>query len=379
MGKPPSHSILTFVRQNARKLQNPTHFHEIRNLSVRRVGPEEQTLEEQYTEIAKRVCQTIRTQPRWETTLLSDFPSLDLSDPNFINSIFKHQNNILLSLRFFQWLCSQNRSPPDAQSFDIVFSALVNAKAMNAATTLLRSTKCRAEPASLETYINCICKEGKIEEALYAFSELKKVGSPMNLTVWNAVLLASLRARRTDLVWELYGEMMESGVAGNVATIGCLIRAFCEEKKLLEAYELLQEVVASGSMPEVVSFTRLISEFSKEGNYGRVSELLHLMIAKNQAPDVFTYQGIIHGLCRNGMGGEGFRVFNDLKERGYAPDVVMYTTMIDGLCKMGRMDDACKLWFEMIGKGLIPNEYTYNVLIDGYCKLGKDGRCIPSF
>ncbi|XP_058113290.1 pentatricopeptide repeat-containing protein At1g64583, mitochondrial-like [Magnolia sinica] len=92
------------------------------------------------------------------------------------------------------------------------------------------STKCQAEPASLETYINCLCEEGKIEEASYMFSELKKVQSLLNLMVWNVVLLASLLAGQTNLVWELYRRMMESGVAGDLETVGCPIWGFCKEK-----------------------------------------------------------------------------------------------------------------------------------------------------
>ncbi|XP_042490711.1 pentatricopeptide repeat-containing protein At5g18950-like [Macadamia integrifolia] len=171
--------------------------------------------------------------------------------------------------------------------------------------------------------------------------ELKILNFVPALSVWNSALLDSLRIERTDLVWDLYATMMESGLVGDVDTVGYLIRAFCKDNKLYEPYELLRQVSDAGHTPDNIAFTKLISGFSRDGNY-----------------------------AKNGMGNEALRVFNDLKDRGYAPDRVMYTTMIDGLCKMGRLGEARKLWFEMIHKGFKQNEYTYNALMDGYCKAG---------
>ncbi|XP_010261590.1 PREDICTED: pentatricopeptide repeat-containing protein At5g18950 [Nelumbo nucifera] len=393
MERSPS-SVISFLRQNARRLQSPRPFLEkaTRNLNLvvgggdRDKGDQikqeecnhhhQQQQQIDFTEvIAGEVCKTIRTQPRWERTLLSDFPSLGrdiFHHSNCILEILKRQNNAFFSIRFFNWLCSHPDFSPDSQTCNTLFDILVAANAPNAAKSLLlRSPPGFCPPSSsLESFIKCVCEEGSIHEALDVFSRLKSLGHTPPLAVWNVALLGSLRIGRTDLVWELYGEMMESSLVGNVDTVGYLIQAFCKDKKLSEAYELLRQVLEAGHVPDNVAFTKLISGLCKDGNYGKVSELLHLMIAKKRTPDIFVYQEIINGLCKNGMGQEAFRIFCDLKERGYSPDRVMYTTMIDGLCKMGLIGEGRKLWFEMIRKGFIPNPYTYNVLIDGYCKMG---------
>ncbi|KAJ8618054.1 hypothetical protein MRB53_014240 [Persea americana] len=363
MFRPPSSTLIASLLPHTR-------------LSTRRIAggeAEAEAAQTPYTEIARKISESIRSKPRWETTLISDFPSLNLSDPNFIQTILIHlQYNPLFASRFFNWIISsQKPSSLPSQSCNTLFDAMLKAKAWKAAATIMCSTKCQLEPASWEAYICGLCKEGDIEEALKALAEFTRLGFLPPLPVWNWLLSGSLRAERTDLVLEIYGEMMNLGVAGDVETIGYLIRAYCEEDKLFEAYVLLREVLSNGFVPDVVAFSKLVSGFCKEGNYGKVSELLHLMIAKNCAPDIFTYTGIIHGLCKNDMGEEAFRVFIDLIDRGYAPDVVTYTIMIDGLCKMGRMSDARKLWCRMIGDKLVPTAYTYNVLIDGHCKLGN--------
>ncbi|PQM38207.1 pentatricopeptide repeat-containing protein [Prunus yedoensis var. nudiflora] len=361
MARAPS-SILIFLRQNPRARQNP-------NTQIRYHTTE--TKECDFTEVAQHICKIIRTKPRWEQTLPSEYPSFNFSDPQFFTELLKLQKNVLLSLRFFFWLRSHNGFSPDPISCKALFSALVEAKACNAAKSFLEHTSFSPEPASLESYIQCLCEGGYIQDAIDVFYRLKEAGVCPAIMTWNAALSGCLKVRRTDIIWKLYQEMIECGVVADVdvETVGYLIQAFCADNRVSEGYELLRQVLVNGLVPENAAFNTLISGFCKEKQYTRVSELLHTMIAKNCVPDNYTYQGVINWLCKKGKGLEGLRVFNDLKDRGYAPDIVMYTTMIHGLCTMGWLGEARKLWFEMIEKGYHPNEYTYNTMIHGFCKI----------
>ncbi|GAV72844.1 PPR domain-containing protein/PPR_2 domain-containing protein/PPR_3 domain-containing protein, partial [Cephalotus follicularis] len=289
-------------------------------------------------------------------------------DPRFFREFLRHQNNVLLSLRFFLWLLSYYNVSPDCDSCNVLFYALLEAKACNAAKWFIDHTGFIPDRDHLERYISCLCEGGFVKEAVHVFDNLKGVGVCPSIRTWNSALLVCLKTGRTDLLWKLYGEMMESGVLADVdvETVGYLIRAFCDDGNVSKGYELFRQILEDGLDPGNVAFNKLINGFCKERNYGRVSELLHTMIAKNCAPDIFTYQEVINGLCNQIKGLEGLRIFNDLKDRGYAPDRVMYTTMIHGLCEMGSLGDARKLWFEMFNKGMVPNEYTYNALIHGF-------------
>lgn len=324
-----------------------------------------------YAGIVREVCDITRTRPRWEQTLASIFPSFNFSDPKFFHDLLSEQNNVFLTLRFFQWVHSRYEFSPDAVSCRVIFDALVEAKALQAAQFFLHSTGFSPDPASLECYIRCQYENGLVEDGCDVLSKLQKAGFRPAMKTWNSALLGCLKVGRTDIVWKLYQEMMESGAVADVdaETVGCLIQAFCEDGKSSEGYELLQQVLEDGLEPGNVTFNKLIAAFCKERKYTRVSEILHRMIARNQTPDIYTYQEVINGLCKKRKRLEGYRIFNDLKDRGYAPDRVMYTTMIHGLCEMGWLGDARKLWFEMINKGLLPNEFTYNALIHGYCKI----------
>ncbi|KAF8036493.1 hypothetical protein BT93_C2270 [Corymbia citriodora subsp. variegata] len=363
-------SLAIFLRHNHLGFRrNPSaHGH------VRRLGGGDRRGEARsLSEISEEVCRITRTRPRWEATLISEFPSVDFSDPGFFRELFRQQRNAFLSLRFFRWAVSRREAPPDPGSCELLFDALVAAKSPNAAKSLLQTPGFSPGVDSLERYVRCACEGGLLEDAVDGFFKLGESGVCPSIETWNSVLKSCLKARRTDLVLEFYEEMVKSGVVreANAETVGHLIQAFCEGGNLLRGYELLWQGIESGLVPQYATFIRLISGFCRQGDYAKVSQILHLMIAKGRAPDMFTYQEVINGLCKNGRQLEAYQIFSDLKDRGYFPDRVVYTTLIHGFCNIGWMGEARKLWFEMIRKGVVPNEHTYTSLIHGFFKSGK--------
>ncbi|XP_012827854.1 PREDICTED: pentatricopeptide repeat-containing protein At5g18950 [Erythranthe guttata] len=397
MARIPSFLSNLCLRQNPKSLQPTTPQIRSRNLSVDQFNgnPDEisaqnrifnlvepnrssEELGENYAqhqitsvnEIAKEVSNLIRIRPRWEQTLLTDFPTVNFTDPTVYSEVLK-QSNVFLSLRFFFWLRSLSDSSFDPVLCNVMFSRLVEAKAAQAAMNFLDSTKFDPEPWYLELYIRCLCENGLIDKALDVFERLKKsIGYSISLETWNCALSHSVRTKRVDVVWKLYENMMEYNVITDVKTVGHLIQAFCLEENVAKGYGLLQQVLEAGHVPENIIFVKLISSFCKNRDYGKVSAVLNNMIAKNCSPGNDTYQEVINRLCKGGMTSEGFRIFNELKNRGYFPDRVMYTTMIHGLCEDKNLGGARKLWFEMIQNGIVPNEYTYSAFIDGLFKSG---------
>ncbi|KAF5752320.1 pentatricopeptide repeat-containing protein [Tripterygium wilfordii] len=272
-----------------------------------------------------------------------------------------------------QWLHSCYGFVPDKGSCTVLFDALVEAMACSAAKSFLDDTGFIPEPGSFEAYVRCLFEGGLVEEGFNVYLRLKEAGVSASIKTCKSGFRGCLMAGRTDILWQLYQEMVASGIVADVdaETVGYLIQACCCNDELLKGYELLRQVLEDGLDPGNVAFNKLISGFCKKNNLTAVSELLHTMIARNCYPDIFSYQEVINGLCKKRKRLEALCVFNDLKDRGYAPNRVMYTTMIHGLCEMGCFGDARKLWFEMITKGITPNEYTYNALIHGFFKMGN--------
>ncbi|KAL4312284.1 hypothetical protein GQ457_01G021990 [Hibiscus cannabinus] len=377
--------FLNLLRTNTRTAKIPNT--QVRNLSVEskessfivKESVEKQnqckdllndSVSESDLDIVKQVCKITRTMPRWEETLVLNFPSFNFSEPWFFREFVRQQGNVFFSLHFFHWLRSEYEFSPDFDSCNLLFDKLVEAKACKAARNFLHQTNLEPEPSSLERYLRCLSENKLVEEVVDVFSILNKISYRPSIATWNLALSACLNVNRIDLFWKLYRDMVESGAEANidVETVGCLIQAFCIDGKPSKGFELIQQILVDGLVPDTVAFQKLIASFCKINDYNRVSELLHTMIVAGRAPDNYTYQEVINGLCKNRKGREGFWIFNDIKDRGYAPDRVMYTTMIHGLCKIRDLGEARKLWFEMFNKGMLPNEYTYNAFLYGLYK-----------
>ncbi|CAI0466510.1 unnamed protein product [Linum tenue] len=325
-------------------------------------------------EIAKEVSNLIRTKPRWEQTLRSDFPSFNFADSQFFQELLKHQTNAFLLFKFFHWLRSELDFIPNQDCCNALLNSLLDANAVKAANFLLELPGFAPDFDSLQQYIHCLCENGLIHEAIDVLTKLRATGklSP-SIKTWNSVLQCCLKLGKTDLLWKMYQDMMETGVVADIDTdtVFCLIDAFAKGGEAGKGYELLKQLLKDGLPLQNAPFIKLISAFAKRGENDVVSELLHTMIARTMRPDVHTYQEVINGLCKNGMPLEALKVFNNLKDRGYAVDRVMYTTMIHGLCISKHVSYAKELWLEMIRKGIVPNHYTYNALIHGYFKSGN--------
>lgn len=326
--------------------------------------------QESLTQVVKDVSKYLRSRPRWENTLVSDFSGIDFSDSGLLYEFLKKESNLMLKIRFFYWVCGKFGLISDDRLFGLLFDCLVESKAANAALRFLEFTKFDPGSGSLEMFACCLFENGLVGDGVGVFEELVERGSVPKVETWNLGLNGAVRVGRSDVVWKLYGDMMRCGVEPDVETLTCLILALCKEDKLSEGYDLFRQCLKDGNVPRNVAFIKLISGFYDQRRYYGVSALLHAMIVNGHLLSIDIYQEIIHWLCRNNKAKVGYRIFNDLKDRGYALNNFMYATMIYGLCKIEQLEDARNLFCEMTEKGMKPRENTYVDLISGLFLVG---------
>ncbi|KAL2530433.1 pentatricopeptide repeat-containing protein [Forsythia ovata] len=204
MGKPPLFFTNLRLRKSLKPVQNANPQIRIpnRNHCINRTDGkyEEFGSNSQNPDVflAQQISKFIQTRPRWEQTLLSDIPGVNFMDPKVYNEVLKQQKNVLLSVRFFNWV------------------RLVEAKAARATKCFLEETMFEPETGCLESYIECLFENELVEEALDVFEQLKMTGHCVSLKTWNSTMLQSVKAKRVDVVWKLYGDMLEYDVVGDL-------------------------------------------------------------------------------------------------------------------------------------------------------------------
>ncbi|THG07334.1 hypothetical protein TEA_002411 [Camellia sinensis var. sinensis] len=385
MARPPQSLKTHFLcYQNHRSIQNPNP--QTQNIGLNNGGKKfllthQQPKAQSLTQIAKEVSRVIRTQPRWEQTLLSDFLSINLFDPNFFIELWKQQNNVLLSLRFYLWLSSQRSFVSDKLARDVIFDGVVKAKAANAAKSFLTFVDFTPQPGSLKAYVRRLCENGSIEKALKVFDELQKLGICPLLETWNSALLGSVRARRTDVVWklignlkevkELYNEMCCKGYKETTVSCNTMIRGLCLHGRTEEAHVLFQEMAENRIARDIITYNSLIQGFCKEGKIDESINLLAELLEKGLQPSAATYTASLEKLCEMGDVDEAKELWEDMQKRGVEPAVCTRDFIITRLSNKGYVAERMEWLAAMLRqKGLQPSAATYTAPIEKLCEMG---------
>ncbi|KAI6686359.1 hypothetical protein NL676_032272 [Syzygium grande] len=224
---------------------------------------------------------------------------------------------------------------------------------------------------TLNMTVECLCRDGLVEEAKYVVFQLKDVIRP-------------------------------DGV-----TYGWLIRGFCDVGGLVEASKVWNLMVDEGLEPEVWAFEAMMERFFKSNRYDEAMKLFGVMRARMlDRLGVSTYRLVVSWMCKRGRVSEAYMVFEEMQKRGIEtdtstagslvygllvrgrvgeaykivegierPDINVYHGLIKGLLKLRRASEATDVFREMIRRGCEPIMHTYIMLLQGH--LGKRGRKGP--
>ncbi|EEF45424.1 pentatricopeptide repeat-containing protein, putative [Ricinus communis] len=222
MARAPS-SIVIFLRQSPSRYNSSTQTRklniECKDADFNRYGlnlnqNEEvfHSVKQHFTDVAKEVAQITRTKARWEQTLLSDFPSFNLTDPQF----------------FFERL-------------------------------------------RLVVKLN-VCEGGLVQDAVDVFVKFKDSSAFPSIVTWNSALLGCLNVGNNDLFWndgqvlkgyELLREVLENGLVPRNVAFNALISGFCEQRNFSRVSELLHIIIAKNCTPDIYRYQEVIHGLCK--------------------------------------------------------------------------------------------------------------------
>ncbi|KAJ0974360.1 hypothetical protein J5N97_016325 [Dioscorea zingiberensis] len=129
-----------------------------------------------------------------------------------------------------------------------------------------------------------LCSEGKVEEALHMFEEMKVDGFCRN--------------KDMDGAKRILDEMGEKGVKADFLTYNVLINALCKDGEVVKAGKLLDEMVEIGVRPTYVTYNTLIDGFCEKDNLRAAFNMRARMEKDGKQANVVTYNVLVKCLCR---------------------------------------------------------------------------------
>uniref|UniRef100_A0A7N0UU35 Pentatricopeptide repeat-containing protein n=1 Tax=Kalanchoe fedtschenkoi TaxID=63787 RepID=A0A7N0UU35_KALFE len=260
--------------------------------------------------------------------------------------------------------------------------------------------------------LNCLCEEGRINEAVMLFRKMKEAWGcapdevsygtlvkglcatgnsevafklhrlivdgtsffggdvQVNCICYSTLIDGVCKDGRWDRANELFLEMRSKGVEPNVVTYSSMIDGLCRGGKWDEAKAMFYEMLDQGIQPNVVTFNVLINALAKMRKGKEAKELMDLMVKRGEEPNVRSYSSLMECFYKEGDVDEVQNVFISLESKGIEPNVVTYNILIKAYCKECRIDEAITAYNQMIEKGLKPNIVTVNTLLEGMLLKG---------
>ncbi|RWW75254.1 hypothetical protein BHE74_00016726 [Ensete ventricosum] len=253
------------------------------------------------------------------------------------------------------------------------------------------------------------CMEGRLEAALDIFKAMKEnTFLELDVYPYDTLIHCFLKLGCVDSAWELYNEMIETGLQPNVVTHSMMICWYCKNHKLDCALKLLDMIFRHGLVPDVQCFRVVTTALSKENRLVEAEQLFDKMLESGLVPDTMmlvlliqnfpkvygfkflwkTLQAIakadssvdnsyslVLSICSSDEKSlqeiavlladiMKRNLFNHMNGDTHVPDNIAYDTLIKGFCKAGRVDEALSLVKVMEKRGFCPSETAYNTLAE---------------
>ncbi|CAN6451550.1 unnamed protein product [Victoria cruziana] len=252
--------------------------------------------------------------------------------------------------------------------------------------------------------INTFCKLRRLDEAMFLFSNMRKVidGRP-SVVVYNMLLSCIAKCRSHESAIKFYASMLEDKVKPNIFTFNILVSSYCRNSQFDSAIGLFKEMRTKGCVPDVVTFNTLmhglfqerkmkegigiayemvelgygftvvsleilLGALCREGMVMDACEILHeFSTKKGIVPQGFDSLGIVNALCLQKNVERAMDIVGDLWSKGHAPSAVVCITLLEELMKLGKLDVACTLMERMFNDGILPDIITFNCLLQCLC------------
>ncbi|XVF49346.1 hypothetical protein PTKIN_Ptkin04bG0004300 [Pterospermum kingtungense] len=261
------------------------------------------------------------------------------------------------------------------------------------------------DPSIVNSLVVCLCKLGKLEEAVVLFDRLKNDSCEkpafsaivrqlfvqerfldafhyfvrmnnisVNLGCWYYNVLVEGLCHKGYLqeAIQMFDLMRERiGLLPTLHSYKSLFYGLCKQGWVLEAESLFGEIESQCFFVDRKMYTSLINVYCKDKKMKMAMRVYLRMLKKGCKPDCYTYNTLIHGFAKMGLFDQSWVIYNQMIDQGMQPGVVTYHVMMSNYCWKGKVDCASMLLRNMVSNNLVPNVHCYTVLITSFYKKNR--------
>ncbi|XP_021719576.1 pentatricopeptide repeat-containing protein At1g66345, mitochondrial-like [Chenopodium quinoa] len=348
--------------------------------------------------VASSLCDSLRKGLNWDS-LSRKYDSASLDDPIIEKVLleFKEPIEAKRALNFFHWVAHNNKLGHGLKHYCITIHILACARLVNDARSLLESILLRNDEIEvnsslrfhivdmlLDTYkitnscpfvfdllVQSYSKLRMYNAAFDVCCYLDECGFSLSLVTFNTLLHVIQKSPDgSNLIWEVYGHMIQKRTNPNDATVRIMINALCKAGELQKYMDIVVRIHGKGCSPMVAVNTSLVLRMLGEGRIEKGLVLLKRLLQNKLLLDDVSYSLVVYARLRCGELSLAREVYEQMLSSGFLPNSFVYTLFIGGYCEEGMVEEALKLMDEMVNMDLKPYDDTYNYLIMACANIG---------
>jgi pentatricopeptide repeat protein len=226
-----------------------------------------------------------------------------------------------------------------------IFHKLENPTTTSNGMIASSSVASQKDIVSYNTIIKALSNNGRFQEAIATFYQMKKAGLKPDKFSYTSLVKAVMVDGDVE---ELLYEMREEGVVPDAMTFNTIIRYLCEHKKIAAA-----------------------------------RRIVNIMDISGVAPDSWTYGYLMKGLMDSGKPSAALTLFetacSDRRTVAATENVHLYTTGVSAAAAVGDHTRALELLSRMKTLGIKPNFKTLTALLGACLAAGEPGLAVDVF
>ncbi|KAL7269404.1 hypothetical protein RUND412_007934 [Rhizina undulata] len=224
-------------------------------------------------------------------------------------------------------------------------------------------------------FVACIDPESRAETSAKLLDMMDSADVNPNTFTYDLMMMAHAMVEQPAVVKSLFNQMKERGLKPTVYSYAHLLKAFGQEKDVVNSARSFQEMNSLGIQANLVLYTTLIQTCIKSEELPTAWAIFDLIKFRSTAtaPDVNVYTLMIHACAKNGEAERAMDLYTDMTERReLQPNSQTYHALIHACAsRPDYFTQAWKFATEMQQQGIKIEYRALNTLLAACGRSGE--------
>lgn len=263
---------------------------------------------------------------------------------------------------------------------DVVLGCMMDALVCNGkvteAVTIFREWKDRVGVNMIlySTIAKGFAAQGRAEEAMELWKEIRDSGSKMNSVVYNSLIDVQARIGNMEQAHTLFAGMEQDEVKPDSITYSTMVKGYCASGNVDEAFKVFKSTQRAGMAPDCIVYNTILDGCTRHNRMDLADLVLKDFEVNNIVPSIFTLGILVKMYGRRRMLDKAFEVLETLPAKyGLTPNVQVKTCLISACVCNNAVDRGIQVFEEMKTQGGVDAK-AYGVIISGFLRAGRPER-----